>query len=262
MFITINQKNIIKFLYVLSFFFILSLVLTFILNLINISNTSPEINTNTDIDTNNIEKNYSDISNIAFTNKTIILDAGHGMPDGGATSNDGKIFESTINLNIVFKLQKLLTNSNINVILTRTDENGIYSPNCSTIREKKISDLKNRVKISNESNADLFVSIHMNKLQDKSVKGFQVFYSNKNLTSKQFAQNIQEILNDSITEFENTKRIKQMPDIYLSKHLNIPFILIECGFLSNEFETNLLTSEEYQDKLAYGIYKGILNALE
>lgn len=256
MFITINQKNIIKFLYVLFFFLILSLALTFILNLINISNTSPKTNTNI------IENNNSDISNLTFTNKTIILDAGHGMPDGGATSNDGKIFESTINLNIVFKLQRLLTNSNINVILTRTDENGIYSSNCNTIREKKISDLENRVKISNKSNADLFVSIHMNKLQDTSVKGFQVFYSNKDLTSKQFAQNIQEIVNNSITEFKNTKRIKQAPDIYLSKHLNIPFIIIECGFLSNEFETNLLTSEDYQDKLANGIYKGILNTLE
>ena len=256
MFITINQKNIIKFLYVLSFFFILSFILTFILNLVNVSNISPKNNTN------ELEQNNSDTTNLAFTNKTIILDAGHGMPDGGATSNDGKILESTINLNIVFKLQKLLTNSNINVILTRTDENGIYSPNCSTIREKKISDLKNRVKISNESNADLFISIHMNKLQDKSVKGFQVFYSTTDPTSKKIAQNIQEILNNSITEFENTKKIKQIPDIYLSKHLNLPFILIECGFLSNEFETNLLTNEEYQDKLAYGIYKGILNSLE
>ena len=256
MFITINQKNIIKFLYVLSFFFILSFILTFILNLVNVSNISPKNNTN------ELEQKNSGTTNLAFTNKTIILDAGHGMPDGGATSDDGKILESTINLNIVFKLQKLLTNSNINVILTRTDENGIYSPNCSTIREKKISDLKNRVKISNESNADLFISIHMNKLQDKSVKGFQVFYSTTDPTSKKIAQNIQEILNNSITEFENTKKIKQIPDIYLSKHLNLPFILIECGFLSNEFETNLLTNEEYQDKLAYGIYKGILNSLE
>ena len=258
MFITINQKNIIKFLYVLSFFFILSFILTFILNFVNVSNISPKNNTN-ELE---LEQKNSGTTNLAFTNKTIILDAGHGMPDGGATSNDGKILESTINLNIVFKLQKLLTNSNINVILTRTDENGIYSPNCSTIREKKISDLKNRVKISNESNADLFISIHMNKLQDKSVKGFQVFYSTTYPTSKKFAQNIQEILNNSITEFENTKKIKQIPDIYLSKHLNLPFILIECGFLSNEFETNLLTNEEYQDKLAYGIYKGILNSLE
>ena len=256
MFITINQKNIIKFLCISFFFFILSILLIFIFKSIHISNPSQKNDSINNLKTENPN------SNITFSNKTIILDAGHGLPDGGATSNDGSIVESTLNLNIVFKLQKLLTDSNINVILTRSDENGIYSPECNTIKEKKINDLENRVKISNESNADLFVSIHMNKLQDKSVRGFQVFYLSEDIYSKQFAKNIQESLNNSITEFKNTKKIKEIPDIYLSKHLKLPFVLIECGFLSNEFETNLLTNDDYQDKLAYGIYNGILNSLE
>ena len=202
------------------------------------------------------------VSSTPVSSHVVILDAGHGNPDGGATNSNGEIIESDLNLQITLKLQNLLESANCTVILTRSDENGIYESDANSIREKKISDMKNRVKIANDSEADILVSIHMNKLQDKSVKGFQVFYSTTYPTSKKIAQNIQEILNNSITEFENTKRIKQIPDIYLSKHLNLPFILIECGFLSNEFETNLLTNEEYQDKLAYGIYKGILNSLE
>ena len=101
-------------------------------------------------------------------NYTIILDAGHGYPDGGATNYDGTIVESDLNLSIVLKLQNLLESVGMDVMLTRTDENGIYASNIATIRKKKISDLENRVKIANTSNASLFLSIHMNKLPQTS----------------------------------------------------------------------------------------------
>ena len=192
-------------------------------------------------------------------NKTIILDAGHGLPDGGATSKDGTILESDLNLQIVLKLQKLLKEKNINVILTRNTEDGIYSKNSKTIREKKMSDLENRVKISKTTNADLFLSIHMNSLNDSRVNGFQVFYNDKNSESILIAKKIQDNLNSSIEEFINTKNIKKMPDIYLKNKITIPFVLIECGFLSNSNDLSLLLTDSYQEHLSQGITESIIS---
>ena len=113
--------------------------------------------------------------------RTIILDAGHGLPDGGATSTSNpNIIESDLNLKVVLKLEELLKQSGINVILTRSNEYGIYNETADTIRKKKVSDMENRVKLSKNSDAELFVSIHMNTLNNRSVTGFQVFYSDTN----------------------------------------------------------------------------------
>ena len=179
--------------------------------------------------------------------RTIILDAGHGLPDGGATSTSNpNIIESDLNLKVVLKLEELLKQSGINVILTRSNEYGIYNETADTIRKKKVSDMENRVKLSKNSDAELFVSIHMNTLNNRSVTGFQVFYSDENLKK-------------NINETNTTKTIKEIKDIYLTKNLNLPLILIECGFLSNENESNLLNSDEYQQKLAWSIYTGLMD---
>lgn len=119
-------------------------------------------------------------SSTPVSNHTIILDAGHGSPDGGATGADGSI-ESELNLDIVLKLQNLLESSNCTVILTRSDENGIYETTSNTIREKKVSDMKNRVDIANNSNAEMFVSIHMNKLEQTQYSGWQTFIPSSKL---------------------------------------------------------------------------------
>ena len=257
MFFTLNKNSFIKFIYIVLLFFLLSLLFIFIINLLTLKNLSK---TNPTIPQKNI--NTIETSSLPISNKTIILDAGHGLPDGGAVSNNASnIIESSLNLNIVFKLQELLELSNINVILTRSDENGIYEETSNSIRDKKISDMKNRVQISKDYPADLFISIHMNKLENTSVKGFQVFYSPKHKSAKHSAKYIQDNLNNSIDEFKNTKKIKEIDGIYLTKHIEIPFILIECGFISNEFETNLLTQNDYQEKIAWGIYSGIIDSL-
>ena len=109
----------------------------------------------------NYKDNLIETSSTPIANHTIILDAGHGIPDGGAVSNDGKIIESNKNLNIVLKLQNLLESSGCKVILTRSNQNGIYETDEKTIKSQKISDMKNRVKIGNNSDAELFLSIHM-----------------------------------------------------------------------------------------------------
>lgn len=201
------------------------------------------------------------VSSTPVANHVIILDAGHGNPDGGAVSNDGSVIESDINLSVVLKLQNLLETAGCNVLLTRSDENGIYETTAETIRAQKISDMKNRVKIANNSGAELFISIHMNKLPQTQYYGWQSFYKNKDEISKKVAQNIQTSLNYYMKK-ENKREIKSISKIYLTEHVEIPLVLIECGFLSNQEETELLKTDSYQDKLAWSIYIGIMEYFE
>ena len=194
---------------------------------------------------------------LPVSNKVIVLDAGHGTPDEGATSSDGTS-EAGINLSITLKLQKLLENSGATVILTRYDENAIYELDAKTISEKKVSDIKNRVKIGNESSADIFVSIHLNKIPQNQYYGWQSFYKDKDENSKNLATSIQNNLNTSINT-ENKRVPLVLNDVYIMKHVDIPICLVECGFLSNETEEALLVTDEYQEKLAWGIYNGIMD---
>ena len=196
-------------------------------------------------------------SSTPVSNHVVILDAGHGLPDGGAEAQDGT-YESTINLSIVEKLQKLLEASSCTVILTRSDENGIYEMDADTIRKKKISDMKNRAEIGNNSNAEIFVSIHLNKISDSRYSGWQTFYKPDNESSLNLANSIQENLNYSVQK-ENNRVPEKVPDIYLAKNLEIPFTIVECGFLSNSAECELLKTDNYQEILAWGIYTGIMD---
>lgn len=197
------------------------------------------------------------VSSTPISNHTIILDAGHGNPDGGAVGDDGSI-ESELNLDIVLKLQNLLEASNCTVLLTRSDENGIYESSADTIRSQKISDMKNRVEIANNSGAEMFVSIHMNKLEQIQYSGWQTFYKNDDEDSKKIAESIQTSLNYFIKR-ENSRTIKSISGIYLTKNVEIPLVLVECGFLSNAEENQLLQTDEYQDELAWSIYIGIMD---
>lgn len=197
-------------------------------------------------------------SSIPVSNHTIILDAGHGLPDGGAVSSDGTTIESELNLNIVLKLQSLLEASNCTVILTRSDENGIYEADKNTIRSQKVSDMKNRVLIANESNAEIFVSIHMNKLSQNQYSGWQAFYKNEDTESIKIADSIQKNLNHFINK-TNNRNIKSIKNIYLTRNVEIPLVIVECGFLSNSEETAKLKTDEYQELLAWGIYTGIMD---
>lgn len=204
-----------------------------------------------------INKNES-VETMAWTSETkvIVLDAGHGIPDEGAQSDEG-ITEASINLAIAKKVQKLLEEAGNTVILTRKDENAIYDEGCTTIREMKVSDIKNRVKIGNESSADIFVSIHLNKIPQKQYWGWQTFFKENNEDSKKLATCIQEGLSDMIDK-KNKRVPLKIKNIYIVDHVNIPITIVECGFLSNEEEEKLLQTDEYQNKLAQGIYLGIL----
>lgn len=168
------------------------------------------------------------------------------------------VLESEINLKLVLKLQELLEQSGYTVILTRSDENGIYDIDKDTIREKKVSDMKNRVKIANIEEADIFVSIHLNKIEQSEYYGWQTFYQKNNEKSKLLAKKIQSNLNYSIQK-ENKRDIMSLSGKYIMDNIKIPTVTVECGFLSNPKELNDLMEDKYQSELAWGIYTGIVD---
>lgn len=194
---------------------------------------------------------------LPVSGKIIVIDAGHGKPDEGAQSSRGTT-EAETNLKIALKLQNLLEQSGSSVVLTRSDENAIYDLDAKTLKEKKISDIHNRVKIGNESSADIFVSIHLNKIPQPQYDGWQTFYKEGSEEGARLAKAIQENLNKTIQK-ENNRVAKTIDKIYIIKHVEIPTTIVECGFLSNPEEEKNLLQDEYQNKLAWGIYNGIVD---
>lgn len=194
---------------------------------------------------------------LPVSGKTIVIDAGHGKPDEGAQSSRGTT-EAETNLKIALKLQNLLEQSGSSVVLTRSDENAIYDLDAKTLKEKKISDIHNRVKIGNESSADLFVSIHLNKIPQQQYFGWQTFYKSSDENSTKLAKCIQSSLNESIQK-ENNRAAMKLDTVYIMKKVEIPISIVECGFLSNPEEEKKLLNDEYQNKLAWGIYTGIID---
>ncbi len=208
--------------------------------------------------TNSEEQNkYISTVSLPASGKTIVIDAGHGVPDEGAESSRGTT-EAETNLKIALKLQNLLEQSGCTVILTRSDENAIYDIESKTLKQKKISDIKNRVKIGNESSADIFVSIHLNKIPQPQYDGWQTFYKEGSEDGAKLAKSIQANLNEAIQK-ENNRIAKTIDNIYIIKHVEIPTTIVECGFLSNPEEEKMLLEDDYQNKLAWGIYNGIVD---
>lgn len=193
-----------------------------------------------------------------ITSKTIIVDAGHGGIDPGSMTNDESIKEKDVNLKITKKVKELLEASGAAVILTRNDDTSLYTEEAGkTIRQKYNENLRNRKKIINESSADMFVSIHLNKFpQSSKYYGAQTFYPSGKEDDKKLATYIQSELK-RVVDKTNNRQIKPSNDIYLIKDNQIPSTLIECGFLSNDKEAKLLNDEEYQDQIAWAIYVGI-----
>lgn len=183
--------------------------------------------------------------------KTITIDIGHGGKDPGTVVNN--ILEKDINLKIGKYLEKELIKKGANVILTRNGDYDLSSPN--SYRRKK-SDFDNRIKIINNSSASMYVSIHLNYLEQASYYGPQVFYNNITNNNKKIANNMQNILNKKL---KTNRKVKLIPeDTYMYSRLNVPGILVECGFLSNYNEKTKLMSKEYQQKIAKYISEGIV----
>lgn len=193
------------------------------------------------------------------TDTIFVLDAGHGGEDGGALSRDGDR-ESEINLAIVKKLDALFQFLGQKTVLTRKEDISIYSDDAQTLREKKASDLRNRVSIVNAAPGGVLISIHQNSLpMVPSVHGAQVFFGSVE-RSALLALSVQTALNQSVNS-GNTKKEKAIdPSIYLMRKAERPAILVECGFMTNPAEVIKLKSPEYQTILAVGIAAGVLCA--
>ncbi len=186
----------------------------------------------------------------------ILIDPGHGGIDQGTSGDLGKA-EAPINLAISEKLMRLLEGSGFEVNMTRFEDEGLYSLKAKTIREKKNEDLANRVKMINDSESDLVVSIHLNSFPQKQYYGAHVFYQNNSQTGKMAADTLQDSLKNILDK--SNKRVPQVKKgIKIMDDTKIPVVLIECGFLSNNMEEKNLLSDEYQEKAAWAIFAGLI----
>ena len=190
---------------------------------------------------------------------TVVIDPGHGGEDGGAVSPGG-VEESRINLAVSLRVQELLRFAGCRTRMTRSEEVSLGDADLDTMRQRKSSDLKNRVRIVEETENAVLLSVHQNSLPSSPVThGAQVFW-NRQEGAEELAGQIQEALNSGINA-GNEKHPRQIPDtIYLMKHVTAPGVLVECGFLSNGPETERLQTPEYQLRLAAAIAAGYLNA--
>lgn len=198
---------------------------------------------------------------LSLTEKTVLIDAGHGAPDGGAVSQNGTE-EKGINLEIAKKLKELVEQAGGRVVMTRTADEGIYDENAQTLREKKRSDLQNRRTLIEESGEDVAVSIHLNLFEESKYYGAQVFYAPEDEEGKRLGETIQKSLVENIPN-GNTRVAKSMPShVYIFKEAKVPSVIVECGFLSNSEEEARLKDPSYQQKLAYCIYLGLIEYFE
>ena len=176
---------------------------------------------------------------------TIVIDAGHGGIDGGATSCTG-VLESHINLQIALRLEDMLHLLGYDTVMIRRTDESIYTEG-NTIASQKVSDLKERVRITNETPGGILISLHQNTYSDSRYRGAQVFYTN-DAYSKKLAQTVQQNL-VTVLNPSSQRKSKPAKGVYLMEHITCPGVLIECGFLTNPEEEVLLRNAEYQTNL-------------
>ncbi len=192
-----------------------------------------------------------------FAGETVVIDAGHGGEDGGAVSVSGAV-ESHINLAIALRLDSLLGLYGVNTVLLRSSDVSLHDPDASTLREKKVSDLHNRVAAIQAIENPTVISIHQNTYPSERYHGAQVFYANGEL-SLPLAQLTQNTLRETLDPENERKPTAVAENVYLMNHISCRAILVECGFLSNTQEDQLLQSPEYQTKLAAALAGAYLN---
>ncbi len=188
---------------------------------------------------------------------TVVLDAGHGGEDSGASSEDG-LLEKDLNLKICENIRDILLLSGIEVKMTRTDDKLLYTEEQNIKGQRKHYDLKNRYLIAKEYQNPVFVSIHINKFSASQYKGLQVYYSDNNAKSKILADKIQTDIKEALQNDNNRKTKNAKNSIYLLDRLECPAVLVECGFLSNNEDTENLRNDEYIKKMSVIIANSIM----
>lgn len=198
---------------------------------------------------NSVRNEIKPTFSMPLSNKIILIDAGHGGWDPGKVAGNN-IFEKDINLSIAKKLQEYLEQSGAFVFMTRVED--------KALSDKKMQDMRNRKEISNSTSADMMISIHQNSFSQKNIKGAQVFYYKESDSGKKLAELIQNEIKENV-DANNNRVAKTNSDYYVLRKIKIPSVIVECGFLSNTNELEKLTSSDYQNKIAWAIYLGILD---
>lgn len=188
---------------------------------------------------------------------TVLVDAGHGEPDGGAVGVGGTV-EKDINLSIAQKLREVLEGQGVRVMMTREGDGGLQNGDEGSIRKMKVADMKKRRQIMEKSGADLFVSIHMNSFPQASAHGLRVFYDKSHPELEEAAKQIQQRISD-VTGAQAYAVKTADEKLFLMKNPPVPSLLIECGFLSNPDEEQKLKTEDYQAKIAWAIAEKLLS---
>ena len=192
---------------------------------------------------------------LPLSGQVIVLDAGHGGIDGGASSQVGDL-EKDISLQITLLLRDYLQESGALVLMTRESDHDLAPDSTKRVRSRKVEDLRKRVSLINESSSDLFISIHLNAIPSPQWHGAQTFYNRAVEGNEVLAKQIQ---GEITRNLENTTReAKPINSVYLLQQATIQGALVEVGFLSNPSEAQLLKSKDYQMKIAAAIYEGIL----
>ncbi len=189
----------------------------------------------------------------------VIIDAGHGGEDGGAVSDSG-IVEKDLNLDIALRLDKFITLSDNISVLVRDTDRLMYEPGQES--HKKASDISNRIKLAEGYDNAIFISIHQNKFPIKKYSGLQVYYSKNDTRSETFGKLIQSNTKKLLQNDNNRQAKKADKNIRLLDSITHPAVLVECGFLSNNAEAELLNTEEYRSKLAYILFCSVVEYLE
>ncbi len=191
----------------------------------------------------------------ADSRPVVVIDAGHGGEDSGAVDNG--LYEKDINLNIALMLRDMLEINGYDVVMTRDSDRSIYDDSANTTREKKVSDLKNRVSIINRDSRQILVSIHQNKFEQPQYFGTQLFYASQVKDSEILAEQIRSSVT-GLLQPDNKRELKPADDsIYILKQAEVPSVIVECGFLSNAEEAKKLSQRDYQQQMAFAIYCGI-----
>jgi len=186
----------------------------------------------------------------------VVIDAGHGGIDPGKIGINGAE-EKDINLRIAARVRDYLRTQDVEVIMTRESDDGLYDAGTDN---KKVQDMKRRIEIIDGSAPSLAVSIHQNSYPEEYVKGAQVFYYTGSRQSQKLAESIQRSMVKRLDP-ENHRQVKANDSYYLLKKTNVPIVIAECGFLSNNAEATLLCDADYQDKTAWAICMGIMQYL-
>jgi len=186
----------------------------------------------------------------------VVIDAGHGGDDPGKVGINGAL-EKDVNLEIARKVKQFLETEGVEVVMTRTDGEGLYD---SDVSNKKVQDMKRRIALIEEADPAITVSIHQNSYPEEYVKGAQVFYYKDSVESKAAAELMQKSLRERIDP-DNKREAKSNASYYLLKKTSSPIIIVECGFLSNGEEAERLTDAYYQERVAWAVFMGIMQTL-